>query len=132
SVSYPLPGTKFYARVRDQLGDRQNWQDSQDLAMLYHGPFPTAFYRQLHTVLHKEYRARKYARELVHTLRSPARMQRGHLRRAAAALYHTLTLPLARRKLDRLARLPHEAPAPLHPALSPTAAATPTPQHDGG
>ena len=60
SVSYPLPGTKFYAAVREQLGEKQNWQDSSDLAMLYQGPFGTAFYRQLHTVLHNEFRARKY------------------------------------------------------------------------
>ena len=28
SVSYPLPGTKFYDRVHDELGAKQNWQDS--------------------------------------------------------------------------------------------------------
>src|SRR4029077_7106679 len=32
SVSYPLPGTGFYERVRAELGDRQNWVDSDDLA----------------------------------------------------------------------------------------------------
>src|SRR4029079_7660724 len=56
SVSYPLPGTKFHNNVRVQLGDKRNWQDSNDLDMLYQGPFTTAFYRQLHVVLHKEFR----------------------------------------------------------------------------
>src|SRR5258708_34376217 len=59
SVSYPLPGTKFYERVKSELGDKTNWRDRDDLAMLYHGPFSTEFYRQLHTVIHKEYRPRK-------------------------------------------------------------------------
>ena len=59
SVSYPMPGTKFYTAVRQQLGQKQNWQDSDDLAMLYQGPFSTAFYRKLHSVIHKEFRARK-------------------------------------------------------------------------
>src|SRR5690606_10377438 len=59
SVSYPLPGTKFYQNVRMQLGDKQNWQDSADLAMMYRGPFVTEFYRQLHVVLHKEFRSRR-------------------------------------------------------------------------
>ena len=59
SVSYPMPGTKFYDAVREQLGEKQNWQDSQDLAMLYQGPFSTEFYRKLHSVIHKEFRARK-------------------------------------------------------------------------
>ena len=57
SVSYPLPGTTFYDRVKGELGAKQNWQDSGDLAMLYQGPYTTEFYRQLHTVLHKEFRA---------------------------------------------------------------------------
>jgi anaerobic magnesium-protoporphyrin IX monomethyl ester cyclase len=59
SVSYPLPGTKFYDAVSEQLGEKQNWRDSQDLAMLYRGPFSTEFYRKLHSVVHKEFRARK-------------------------------------------------------------------------
>ena len=56
-VSYPLPGTPFYERVRHKLGERANWVDSEDLAMLYRGPFGTAFYRQLHTIVHKDYRS---------------------------------------------------------------------------
>ncbi|NJC97044.1 MAG: radical SAM protein [Anaerolineae bacterium] len=59
SVSYPLPGTKFYERVKLELGERQNWIDSDDLAMLYHGPFPTEFYRILHGRVHYEFRMRR-------------------------------------------------------------------------
>jgi radical SAM superfamily enzyme YgiQ (UPF0313 family) len=59
SVSYPLPGTKFHERVRLELGAKQNWQDSDDLAMLYHGPYPAAFYRRLHRLVHAEYRLAK-------------------------------------------------------------------------
>jgi anaerobic magnesium-protoporphyrin IX monomethyl ester cyclase len=57
SVSYPLPGTKFYERVKLELGEKQNWVDSEDLAMLYRGPFPTEFYRILHGRVHYEFRA---------------------------------------------------------------------------
>jgi radical SAM superfamily enzyme YgiQ (UPF0313 family) len=57
SVSYPLPGTKFYERVKLELGAKQNWLDSEDLAMLYRGPFPTEFYRILHRRVHYEFRA---------------------------------------------------------------------------
>ena len=63
SVSYPLPGTKFYERVKLELGEKQNWADSEDLAMLYRGPFPTEFYRILHGRVHYEYRARKALRQ---------------------------------------------------------------------
>lgn len=59
SVSYPLPGTKFYERVKLELGEKQNWVDSEDLAMLYHGPFPTQFYQTLHARVHHEFRLRQ-------------------------------------------------------------------------
>lgn len=64
SVSYPLPGTKFFERVKMELGDKKNWQDSEDLAMLYRGPFPTEFYRVLHGRVHYEFRTRKALRQL--------------------------------------------------------------------
>lgn len=108
SVSYPLPGTPFYERVRHELGERENWVDSQDLAMLYRGPFRTEFYRHLHTVIHKEYRSRKTWAELRQLVRRPAKLRPVHLKRTAAMIYHLMTLPAARAKLDALATLPHE------------------------
>jgi len=63
SVSYPLPGTKFFERVKLELGEKQNWTDSEDLAMLYHGPYPTEFYRILHGRVHYEFRMRRAWRE---------------------------------------------------------------------
>ncbi|MBZ0277795.1 MAG: radical SAM protein, partial [Anaerolineae bacterium] len=108
SVSYPLPGTPFYERVRGELGERANWIDSQDMAMLYQGPFRTEFYRQLHTVIHKDYRSRKTWHELGSLIRNPAKLRPGHLRQTAAMIYHRLTLPGATAQLDALAKLPHE------------------------
>jgi anaerobic magnesium-protoporphyrin IX monomethyl ester cyclase len=112
SVSYPLPGTRFYETVRHEFGERANWLDSADLAMLYQGPFRTEFYRQLHTVVHKDYRSRRTAAELRALLRHPAALRPAHLRQTAAMLYHRLTLPAAHARLNRLAALPH-APTPL-------------------
>ena len=63
SVSYPLPGTKFFERVKVELGEKQNWTDSQDLAMLYRGPFSTEFYRILHGRVHYEFRLRQALRK---------------------------------------------------------------------
>ncbi len=37
SVSYPLPGTRFHRRVSAQLGQKSNWSDSADLAMMFRG-----------------------------------------------------------------------------------------------
>ena len=56
SVAYPLPGTKFHAMVHAQLGARQNWQHTDDLAMLFRGTYRSEFYRQLRDVVHEEVR----------------------------------------------------------------------------
>jgi anaerobic magnesium-protoporphyrin IX monomethyl ester cyclase len=108
SVSYPLPGTKFYEHVKHELGERVNWLDSADLAMLYEGPFRTEFYRQLHTVVHKDYRSRKTWNEVKGLIRNPANLRSGHIKQTASMIYHRLTLPRAIAKLDKLAKLPHE------------------------
>jgi anaerobic magnesium-protoporphyrin IX monomethyl ester cyclase len=129
SVSYPLPGTKFHAWVRDQLGVKQNWLDSNDLAMLYQGEYTTEFYRQLHKVLHKEFRARKNREALTQLVRRPTTARRAHLRQAAAMTAQLTSLPLERRRLNELAK---QRPAgrirPLPMAFDPAASARPTPQ----
>jgi radical SAM superfamily enzyme YgiQ (UPF0313 family) len=122
SVSYPLPGTHFYAAVQESLGRRQNWHDSADMSMLYEGPYGTAFYRQLHTVLHHEFRTRKHLRELRAVLRRPAQLHLKHARRLAAALYYGLTLPLERYRLRRRMR-PVSPGADPNPGLSPSPSA---------
>jgi anaerobic magnesium-protoporphyrin IX monomethyl ester cyclase len=54
SVSYPLPGTKFFDRVRPELGKKTNWSDSEDLSMMFRGTYTDQFYRALHDALHAE------------------------------------------------------------------------------
>ena len=54
SVSYPLPGTKFYDRVQQELGAKRNWVDSDDLAMIFKGTYTEEFYRVLRDALHAE------------------------------------------------------------------------------
>jgi anaerobic magnesium-protoporphyrin IX monomethyl ester cyclase len=52
SVSYPLPGTKFYELVKAQLGGKTHWQDSNDLEMMFHGTYTSEFYRAIRDLLH--------------------------------------------------------------------------------
>jgi len=56
SVSYPLPGTKFFEMVREELGKKRNWRDSDELAMLFQGTYTTEFYRRVRELLHQEVR----------------------------------------------------------------------------
>ncbi len=64
SVSYPLPGTIFYERVVDQMRDKQNWVDSDDLAMMYRGTFSQAYYRRLHRYVHKVFRTKQILQKI--------------------------------------------------------------------
>ena len=130
SVSYPLPGTQFHQRVKAQLGTQHNWQDSSDLAMLYEGPFTTEFYRQLHTVIHKEFRSRKTLSKINHIIRRQRDKGRVILRDVAAMVYHTATLPLSRFRLNHLARQAPTNGITLGDNMDYTAAATPSPQGD--
>jgi anaerobic magnesium-protoporphyrin IX monomethyl ester cyclase len=130
SVSYPLPGTTFFEQVKSQLGIQHNWHDSNDLAMLYTGPYTTEFYRQLHKVVHKEFRARRTWHKLVDLMSHPTRLTRHDLRQAVAMVYHFATLPMARRKLGTLAKSPHTHSFALPTVLNLNAAAKPKPQHE--
>jgi anaerobic magnesium-protoporphyrin IX monomethyl ester cyclase len=54
SVSYPLPGTKFYELVRAQLGAKTHWQDSDDLTMMFRGAYDSDFYRRVRDLMHEQ------------------------------------------------------------------------------
>ncbi|WP_411767169.1 B12-binding domain-containing radical SAM protein [Winogradskyella sp. A3E31] len=56
SVSYPLPGTKFYDKVKDDLKLKANWTDSDDLDMMFSGTYSSEYYRKLQRYVHKEFR----------------------------------------------------------------------------
>ncbi len=59
SVSYPLPGTPFYDRVKSLMHGKTNWVDSGDLDLMYPGRFPSRFYRSLHSYVHRSFRLRQ-------------------------------------------------------------------------
>jgi radical SAM superfamily enzyme YgiQ (UPF0313 family) len=119
SVSYPLPGTPFYDRVKAQLGDKQNWDDSGDLALMYRGTYVPEFYLALHSLVHAEFRARRAAGAL----------RRGRAREAVGGVIHRIRLPWLRREVQRLSEIEIRGPAPvLIPLLTQQAAAAPSEQ----
>ena len=102
SVSYPLPGTGFYERVREQMSGQQNWVDSDDLSMLYQGPYSTEVYRALHGIVHKELRLRQaagttaFSRHARRAVRVPPR------RSDVGRVRDAITLPRDERRLQRM------------------------------
>lgn len=76
SVSYPLPGTEFYDRVRAQMGRQRNWKDTGDLAMLFQGTYDTALYRQVRDILHSEAETHRLDDEAWDRLEAQAHLHR--------------------------------------------------------
>ncbi|MDB5273960.1 MAG: B12-binding radical protein [Chitinophagaceae bacterium] len=56
SVSYPLPGTVFYDKVKGELKSKANWVDSDDLDLMFKNTYASPFYKRLHRYVHKTYR----------------------------------------------------------------------------
>jgi anaerobic magnesium-protoporphyrin IX monomethyl ester cyclase len=128
SVSYPLPGTPFYERVKAQLGDKQNWLDSDDLAVMYRATYEPEFYRALYALVHSEFRARKSAEAVARAAWRPWRLRRRQARESVRFVYHRLRALLLEWRLSRLGRSGPSPAPPLVPVLSPQAAAAPTDQ----
>jgi anaerobic magnesium-protoporphyrin IX monomethyl ester cyclase len=66
SVSYPLPGTAFYERVKHELKEKTNWTDSDEMAILFRNTYPPAFYKQLHHYVHRLFRELKAKHSALH------------------------------------------------------------------
>jgi len=109
SVSYPLPGTKFYENVKIQLGEKTNWVDSDDLAMLYQGPFIEEFYRVLHHRIHQEFRARKAWRNITAALKKPTTLRPYHIRQTGSIPVNLARLVKSSIKLRKLARVANDS-----------------------
>ena len=56
SVSYPLPGTRFYEKVKEDLVIKANWMDSDDLDLMFTNTYSPEFYKALHRYVHRNYR----------------------------------------------------------------------------
>jgi anaerobic magnesium-protoporphyrin IX monomethyl ester cyclase len=88
SVSYPLPGTKFYESVKEELKLKSNWTDSDDLALMYRSTFSPHYYKKLHRYVHKIYR-RKYGLQSIKSILShPFTLNKKLLRSAVLTFYY--------------------------------------------
>lgn len=102
SVSYPLPGTAFYERVKTELGKKKNWSDSDDLDLMFHGTYKPQYYRVLYRLVHHDFRMRKELNKLP------------RLGSLVRALWNGLSLCLCRLHLKRLSHLRNPAPGIFH------------------
>ncbi|WP_299185168.1 radical SAM protein [uncultured Aquimarina sp.] len=104
SVSYPLPGTKFYDKVKDDLRFKANWTDSDDLAMMFKSTYNSKYYKKLHRYVHKEYRKSQGLQFLKTILKSPSKLSTNALKRISYLLYY---FPSAYMDAQILKRMEH-------------------------
>jgi anaerobic magnesium-protoporphyrin IX monomethyl ester cyclase len=104
SVSYPLPGTVFYERVKSELKDKANWTDSDELKLMFKNTYSPEFYKQLHRYVHKTYRWHLALREMRQLLQRPTQLTRKGLKMAAFFVWYLPDAMIAGWRLKQLER----------------------------
>jgi anaerobic magnesium-protoporphyrin IX monomethyl ester cyclase len=112
SISYPLPGTKFYDSVFAEMGEKKNWTDSDDLAMLYQGTFSPSDYKLLHRYVHKIFRMRQAFMFLSRIIRFQEQPTKKNLRRIAGLVWHIPMIIIDHLRLFKLGKKNNE-PLPM-------------------
>jgi anaerobic magnesium-protoporphyrin IX monomethyl ester cyclase len=102
SVSYPLPGTVFYEKVKDDLKEKTNWTDSDELALMFHNTYQPAFYKQLHRYVHSNYRKHLAFENLRQLFMHPLKSNLLMVKKAVSGLLYTPLSMIDKRKLLQL------------------------------
>lgn len=106
SVSYPLPGTPFYERVKDELKEKANWTDSDELKIMFRNTYHPSFYKQLHRYVHLSYRWHLALRQIRKLLTHPAAVTGESIRQAASIAWYGPISIFGKFKLNRLEKIP--------------------------
>lgn len=104
SVSYPLPGTIFYERVKAELATKSNWTDSNELALMFRNTYQPDFYRQLHRYVHLTHRLHLALHQVQSIFRFRAKNGNRVLKKMVSLLYYFPALLLVKYKLEKLAK----------------------------
>jgi len=102
SVSYPLPGTPFYEKVKDDLQLKANWTDSDDLAMMFQGTFNSKYYKKLHRYVHKEYRKSQGIANFKAFFKNPLAISKSTIRSMILFFYYTPSAFIDKAKLKNM------------------------------
>lgn len=102
SVSYPLPGTSFFEKVKNDLKNKSNWTDSDDLAMMFKGTFNAPFYKKLHKYTHKKFKQQKNLQRIKIMAQRPAQTKWRDLRAALIYCYYSIDNYFTKLQLDKM------------------------------
>ena len=102
SVSYPLPGTVFFEKVKNELIEKTNWTDSDELALMFRNTYAPAFYKQLHRYVHKSYRKHVAIQHLKKLFTKPFAISPLTFKKAISFLYYAPAAWVDKQKLNSL------------------------------
>lgn len=102
SVSYPLPGTVFFEKVKNELHNKTNWTDSDEMALMFRNTYQPAFYKQLHSYVHKSYRKHLALENVKQVLAHPFKTDYKTFRKALSWLYYLPAAFIDKQKLQQL------------------------------
>jgi len=105
SVSYPLPGTVFYEKVKADLKKKTNWTDSDEMALMFTNTFPPSYYKQLHKYVHKNYHMHLAKNSLLKLIQHPLQTNFKGVKKALSVLYYTPATFIEKLKLNQLERV---------------------------
>jgi radical SAM superfamily enzyme YgiQ (UPF0313 family) len=101
SVSYPLPGTKFYDKVKEDLIVKANWTDSDDLDLMFKNTYSANFYKTLHRYVHKNYRKHQAIDSIKNILGKTAHGTPPSIRKTLALPYYSYSAWRYKKLLNR-------------------------------
>lgn len=102
SVSYPLPGTLFFENVKNQLKEKTNWTDSDELALMFRNTYQPAFYKQLHRYVHKTYKKHIAFENMRALITQPLNISYSKIKKALSGLYYLPAAFIEKQKLQQL------------------------------
>lgn len=102
SVSYPLPGTVFYDRVKQDLKGKSNWTDSDDLDLMFENTYQPKYYKKLHRHVHKVFRTQQGLENLKLILSGSGRINKKTIRSILAMFYYVPSAIVDKVQLDKL------------------------------
>ena len=102
SVSYPLPGTVFYEKVKADLKDKTNWTDSDEMVLMFSNTFPPSYYKQLHRYVHQNYHQHLAKNSLAQLIKDPLNANFRSMKKALSVLYYAPAALVEKLRLKRL------------------------------
>lgn len=105
SVSYPLPGTRFYEKVKSELEEKTNWKHSDEMALMFHNTYHPAYYKQLHKYVHKSYRKHLSFENIRKLLFKPLKSNPAIVKKALSVIYYVPAAFIEKRRLKMLEKV---------------------------